>query len=196
MNFVCFCFVLQSSAIICGWYTSQLICLSRRNTGWDRSRCRYSRYLVNPSRAIHTNVLTHRALAAPPLSSVGHRHLQFDYDRNDLEFEEHLFKAQKVVFDQQEITDQFKQKAPAQNLDEAVKDLVTVLGEIEYEMGIQNIEAGQYKTAVFHFKLAASRNHAGAIFNLGLCYEQVKILHAFDSQCMELNRQKYVINYT
>lgn len=39
-------------------------------------------------------------------------------------------------------------------------------------MGIQNIEAGHYVTAVSHLKLATSHNHAGATFNLGLCYEQ------------------------
>lgn len=47
-----------------------------------------------------------------------------------------------------------------------------MLGDIEFEMGVQNINAGHYETAVSHLKLATSHNHAGATFNLGLCYEQ------------------------
>lgn len=45
------------------------------------------------------------------------------------------------------------------------------IGNIEFQMGMQNIHAHDPKTAVSHFKLATSHMHAGATFNLGVCYE-------------------------
>lgn len=54
----------------------------------------------------------------------------------------------------------------------AFKHLVSVLGEIEYQLGCRNLELGEYASAVSHLKLGTSHQHAGAAFNLGICYEQ------------------------
>lgn len=55
-----------SSAIICGWYTSQLMCMRRRNSrnGWN-SKCIYSKTIFTPSRAFHSNVLSHWVHTSP-----------------------------------------------------------------------------------------------------------------------------------
>lgn len=50
--------------------------------------------------------------------------------------------------------------------------MVKFLGETEFKLGLQNISAGRYRTAVSHLKLASRHHHVGATFNLGLCYEQ------------------------
>lgn len=48
---------------------------------------------------------------------------------------------------------------------------MTTLGRIEFDLGLQSLQANKNETAVSHFKLASSHHHAGATFNLGLCYE-------------------------
>lgn len=55
-----------SSAIVCGWYTSQLLCMRRRHltNGWN-SKCKYSKTILTPSHTFHSNVLSHWVLTAP-----------------------------------------------------------------------------------------------------------------------------------
>uniref|UniRef100_A0A182IJM5 Uncharacterized protein n=1 Tax=Anopheles atroparvus TaxID=41427 RepID=A0A182IJM5_ANOAO len=60
----------------------------------------------------------------------------------------------------------------SETVDGAFKNLLSVLGEIEFELGRRNLELGEYSAAVSHLKLGASHQHAGAAFNLGICYEQ------------------------
>lgn len=54
----------------------------------------------------------------------------------------------------------------------ACDNLITVVGEIEFQLGVNSLLGHNYSTAVSHFKLGASHDHPGALFNLGLCYEQ------------------------
>lgn len=56
-------------------------------------------------------------------------------------------------------------------VEQAVKELLSVLGEIEFQLGIKSINVGDFETGVSHFKLATSHQHAGATFNLGICFE-------------------------
>lgn len=64
------------------------------------------------------------------------------------------------------------------------------LGNIEFKLGLQNIQANEHKVAVSHFKLAVTHRHPGATFNLGVCYEQGRIkkqsLVCFESQQFNL----------
>ncbi|XP_058169081.1 uncharacterized protein LOC131284244, partial [Anopheles ziemanni] len=60
----------------------------------------------------------------------------------------------------------------SETVDGAFKNLLSVLGEIEFQLGRRNLELGEYSAAVSHLKLGASHQHAGAAFNLGICYEQ------------------------
>lgn len=150
-----------SSAILCGWYTSQFMCSNRRRAGWE-ARCNYSRFLLNTTRNIHTNIISHRALAAPPIQVA---HSKFNYIR---EFEEDLYDAKKII----QVNNEEAKEATEPTVESAVSDLLSVLGDIEYELGVNSIKAGQYKTAVSHLKLATSHHHPNATFNLGLCYEK------------------------
>lgn len=50
-------------------------------------------------------------------------------------------------------------------------DLLQVIGDIEFQLGIKSIEDDKYGVAASHFKLGTSHQHAGATFNLGICYE-------------------------
>lgn len=62
---------MQSSAIVCGWYTTQLYCMRRRNltrygdkNPWT-TKCSYARALRSPTQAFHSNLLSPWVLAAP-----------------------------------------------------------------------------------------------------------------------------------
>lgn len=64
------------------------------------------------------------------------------------------------------------EKHQSPTIESAMENLVSVIGEIEFQLGLQNLETGDYPTAVSHLKMGASHRHAGAAFNLGICYEQ------------------------
>lgn len=57
-------------------------------------------------------------------------------------------------------------------IDDAIRRLAFIVGELEFQMGVESILAGQYTEAVNHFNLSTSHNHPGGTFNLALCYEQ------------------------
>lgn len=46
-----------------------------------------------------------------------------------------------------------------------------MVGDIEFQLGVQHLQEEQYNVAAAHFKLGTSHHHSGATFNLGLCYE-------------------------
>lgn len=53
----------------------------------------------------------------------------------------------------------------------AVDNLISVLGDIEFRLAMQNLRANEPETAVSHLKLATTHRHPEAAFNLGVCYE-------------------------
>lgn len=57
-------------------------------------------------------------------------------------------------------------------IDDAIRQLAHIVGELEFQMGIESVMAGHYDDAVDHFKLSTSHKHPGGVFNLGICYEQ------------------------
>lgn len=64
-----------------------------------------------------------------------------------------------------------KQSGNQKTVDDAVQDLLKVIGDIEFQLGLQHVEAEQFSIAASHFKLGTSHHHVGATFNLGICYE-------------------------
>jgi tetratricopeptide (TPR) repeat protein len=53
-----------------------------------------------------------------------------------------------------------------------LSDLSDMVGELEFQAGVQNLLSGRYADAADHFKMSANANNASAIFNLALLYEQ------------------------
>lgn len=165
-------FNLQSSAIVCGWYTSQLLCMRRKHlVGWsENNRCRYSNALLTSTRSIHSNISSRVVYATPPLyadiaanrTSSG----QFVYNVNNTQ------DQQKDNAEAHIKVGDFSEENQKHAIENAVHNLCSTIGEIEFQFGTQNLIAGEYKTAVSHLKLATTHHHAGATFNLGLCYEQ------------------------
>lgn len=56
--------------------------------------------------------------------------------------------------------------------DDAVHNLLHILGDIEFQLGVASVQSDRYDLAVSHFKLATSHSHASAAYNLGVCYEE------------------------
>lgn len=57
-------------------------------------------------------------------------------------------------------------------IDDAIQQLARIVGEYEFQLGIESVLAGHFEDAADHFKLSTNHNHPGGIFNLAICYEQ------------------------
>ncbi|XP_063709496.1 DAP3-binding cell death enhancer 1-like [Culicoides brevitarsis] len=204
-----------SSALVCGWYASQLLCLHRRNPqhrGWD-SRCAYSRVFMNTNRALHTTLLARLAFASSPLYEANQQQQptrqfhrlkraetpdsqnsgdsgvfdakpsrsnspQFDFllhdDHEELrdlhKYVINVSNDEETYVEKPKKTEKSQENDPS-TVEQAVQNLLSVIGEIEFQLGIKSIRLGDYSTAVSHLKLATSHHHAAATFNLGVCAE-------------------------
>ncbi|CAH2054549.1 unnamed protein product, partial [Iphiclides podalirius] len=67
-------------------------------------------------------------------------------------------------------------------------DLGEVLNSIENRLGLAAIENGQHQDGLNLLRSAANRNHAPALFNLGLCYEIGLGVDIDEKMAMELYR--------
>jgi len=57
-----------SSALICGWYATQILCMQRRKFGWDSTtQNRYLKCLQVSTRAVHTNLIDSYLVQATPI---------------------------------------------------------------------------------------------------------------------------------
>ncbi|XP_052894614.1 uncharacterized protein LOC128301964 [Anopheles moucheti] len=221
--------ITWTSAIICGWYTTQLLCLHRRTRRYDRptfGKGITSQLLFAASEhrrlsarhceliAQHFGLRSAARLAAPfPKPSItdqnwavakeqqrsalvqtfapfipydGHDFVDYT-DRNRSELQRFVFQINNetkptVNAPKEEFVSltnnvpiakvQSQDVERTETIDDAFKNLLSVLGEIEYQLGCRNLELGDFDSAVSHLKLGTSHRHAGAAFNLGICYEQ------------------------
>lgn len=218
----------QSTAIITGFYASQLLCLYRRQRlGLETSRCYYSKYVLKTSQSIHQNVkylLTPAGQswlipALPKLEcpfkkraerklSVQKRHRIIDDELSDFKHfadpgynqYERFFQADTEFNDskssnlyninnnttniqaQKDLQKDGKKDNPTTHetaeekenaaIDEAIRQLAHIVGELEYQMGVESFSAGSFDDAFDHFKVSTHHNHPSGVFNLALCYEQ------------------------
>lgn len=195
--------ITWTSAIICGWYTSQLICLYRRNHKWEGPK--YLPYLISSAHKLphgfhnfqFQKCFPFSGPPAPQIEPIPERKessrnvklfgfpISTDFNDNFLQYDfnggpnsQFAFPVNNegnqkanVVHDLP-VVEEKSQEPPNSTVESAMKNLLTVVGEIEYQLGVQNLEVGNYETAISHLKLGASHQHAGAAFNLGICYEQ------------------------
>lgn len=200
--------ITWTSAIICGWYTSQLICLYRRNHKWEGPKClpflissahqlprnfphcflkaggssgndvgseQQQKNAYSEETTVQQQQVTFFGVPVPTakLSRLG----EFDFERfSEVRVVNHDPEeagAKKVQYGVQVANGAVPEPEPkSPTVGSAMENLVAVIGEIEYQLGVQNLEVGDYATAVSHLKLGTSHQHAGAAFNLGICFEQ------------------------
>ncbi|GAB0097247.1 hypothetical protein DMENIID0001_128750 [Sergentomyia squamirostris] len=161
--------ITASSAIICGWYTSQLLCLHRRRQlPWEHSK--YSFHPVihalapQQHRQFHTGVFNRVALAAPPkeYASIGDKIGDFPLDPAKFV---HNVSNDKVV-------DEPKNTSEKLSLRDAAQNLKTLLGDTHFNFGVHSLNESNFEEATYHFRLATLHRHPSAAFNLALCYER------------------------
>ncbi|KAJ8709154.1 hypothetical protein PYW07_008980 [Mythimna separata] len=83
----------------------------------------------------------------------------------------------------------------AQSIDTSNDDLGGVLNSIENRLGLASIENGQYQDGLSLLRSAAERNHAPAIYNLGLCYEKGLGVTANEKTAMELYKSAAALDH-
>lgn len=71
-----------------------------------------------------------------------------------------------------EVTVESSEEKEDTAINEAITKLAHIIGELEFQMGIESFLLEDYYDAIDHFKLSAHHNHPGGVFNLALCYEQ------------------------
>lgn len=211
----------QSTALITGFYASQLLCLYRRNQrlGFDVGRCYYSKYVLSTSHAVHRNVQQYlltpegqQRSILPKVSKFGcpfkkskrdavvpqsQSQLQSLVDREykDLLASDPGYKQYERFFESPKsypsdgvynINHQPKaeatKSAPAQQaepeleptaeekqdeaIDSAIRQLAQIVGELEYQLGVDSMLLGNLDDAIDHFVMSTNHNHPGGIFNL------------------------------
>ncbi|KAJ8711720.1 hypothetical protein PYW08_008674 [Mythimna loreyi] len=82
-----------------------------------------------------------------------------------------------------------------QSIDTSDDDLGGVLNSIENRLGLASIENGQYQDGLSLLRSAAERNHAPAIYNLGLCYEKGLGVTANEKTAMELYKSAAALDH-
>ena len=242
---VCLLFIFhQSTALIAGFYASQLLCLYRRNQHFDPKKCFYGRYLQHKNKLLHRKLLCYEQSKAQNRShpkSVKYsgcplkRKIQDrrakkadeknrQYPKTDDEFKafteefaslnlfdkrfERFFKADddltigghRKVFYKVNNDDtlfkpkEYKESTSADNTnsvksdlsadqqqqqkseDEAINEILTslseMIGEQEFQMGVDCVMHEHYEEAAEHFRMSSSSNNASACYNLALLYEQ------------------------
>uniref|UniRef100_A0A1L8DCF8 Putative extracellular protein sel-1 n=1 Tax=Nyssomyia neivai TaxID=330878 RepID=A0A1L8DCF8_9DIPT len=156
--------ITWSSAIICGWYTSQLLCMRRRHLAWERrSEFHPAIYgLLPPHRNFHTGALSRIAFASPVKELKGIKSTDFPLDPS------------KFIYNvnNDDTHDEPKSSTEKLTVRDAARDLKSLIGDTHFNFAVQSINGSNYEDAVFHFRLATFHRHPSATFNLGLCYER------------------------
>ncbi|XP_045778876.1 uncharacterized protein LOC123876628 [Maniola jurtina] len=78
---------------------------------------------------------------------------------------------------------------------ESSDDLGEVLNSIENRLGLAAIENGQHQDGLNLLRSAANRNHAPALYNLGLCYELGMGVEIDEKMAMELYRSAAALQH-
>lgn len=79
--------------------------------------------------------------------------------------------------------------------DNSGDDLGEVLNSIENKLGLAAIENGQYQAGLNLLRSAANRNHAPAMYNLGLCYENGLGVSTNDKIAMEFYKSAAALKH-
>ncbi|CAK1593850.1 unnamed protein product [Parnassius mnemosyne] len=149
--------ITWSSALVIGWYTSQLIHLKlkyKHNTSLKRcqpTNCLlstlhpYIDYFSKSAVSLNSSKAIEKAIANIPLQV-------------------HL-----ISNEHKEVNE--KPASSCNSSSSTDDELGDVLNSIENRLGLAAIENGQHQDGLNLLRSAANRNHAPALFNLGLCYE-------------------------
>lgn len=177
--------ITWSSALVFGWYTSQLIHFSFKKQDIEKKR-----------NGFHKNRFLLECL--PFLASIGKRDLKPLNIQS--QFEDPLFNNPPIVHlisnDQNEECDPNSSTTTCTSSSQkSENDLGEVLNSIENKLGLAAIESGQHQDGLNLLRSAAHRNHAPALYNLGLCYELGLGVVVNEKMAMELYRSAAALKH-
>ncbi|XP_068619850.1 uncharacterized protein [Battus philenor] len=160
--------ITWSSALVLGWYTSQLIHLKHKRKKCHPMNCWFStlhpylNYLSKNVKSLNSSTRIQKAIA-------------------DVRFNVTLISNEHKANENNENTN----SKSSSNSDDALRE---VLNSIENRLGLAAIKNGQHQDGLNMLRSAANHNHAPAQFNLGLCYENGLGVTIDEKMAMELYR--------
>lgn len=204
--------ITWSTALIFGFYTSQLVCLYKRKHRFDnQEKCSYTKFFCIKNQQLHKKFLftpyEHKKQNYVEKESNCNLHVsdrnklarileriyelkKYDdkiniagqeeffenrfqnfFDDDILQFGLHHVNNDKSKARQNEKQDITSITQDDEVLENAFSCITKIIGEIELQLGIECIRAGNFEGAVEHFKMSTNSNNNSACFNLALLYE-------------------------
>ncbi|XP_075984789.1 uncharacterized protein LOC142982254 [Anticarsia gemmatalis] len=176
--------ITWSGALVLGWYTSQLIHLklkyhlrvNHKSCLTVNDLCSYIQPYINRG---NKNIFL--VNTAPQIErAVADFNLPVRWVSNDRNGNNNEKSTNSGSSSSQENSDD---------------DLGEVLNSIENKLGLAAIENGQYQDGLSLLRSAASRNHAPAMYNLGLCYENGLGVTINEKMAMELYKSAAALKH-
>ncbi|XP_049886168.1 uncharacterized protein LOC126380649 [Pectinophora gossypiella] len=173
--------ITWSGALVVGWYTSQLIHLKLK-------------YLSKQQKKDHLCNNTLLSLLHPYINCVNKSPVYLN-SASQIEKVVQTFTP-KVHFISNEQSEASKESSNSSGNTAPPEDnLGDVLNSIENKLGLAAIENGQHKDGLNLLRSAANRNHAPALYNLGLCYEMGLGVSINEKTAMELYRSAAALEH-
>ncbi|XP_050354808.1 uncharacterized protein LOC126776375 [Nymphalis io] len=155
--------ITWSSALVFGWYTSQLIHLKFKKQSNDKTQSIPRNNGILELSPIF-NTFSKKTLNPLDLT------VQLNKSVDPIQPTVHFISNEHI-----EQNDKGRSSSSGSNitgtLETSDNDLGEVLNSIENRLGLAAIENGQPQDGLNLLRSAANRNHAPAIYNLALCYE-------------------------
>lgn len=180
--------ITWSGALVLGWYTSQIIHLKLKNhLRVNQSKCLTVNDIISSLKPHVTNGENNNFyLTSPPkLSAVV----------SDFVPTVELVSNDSGHCESGSENEKYAQSGSSTSHDSSVDDLGEVLNSIENKLGLAAIENGQYQDGLNLLRSAANRNHAPAMFNLGLCYENGLGVSTNEKMAMKLYKSAAALKH-
>lgn len=205
LNYTWFSAITWSSALVLGWYTSQLVHLNFKKKCQKNSKNPFCVLLTKRIFCTNGTILKQCSLQSLPSSETTPATLS-KYENNFLNYDKYLPKYDEYLPKYDSFTlhsvsnDQEKKKTSSDSSEESsgvhsdlsadsdTEKLSDVLNSIENKLGLAAIEQGNHEDGLSLLRSAAKRNHPPALYNLGLCYEMGIGMAADDKMAMQLYR--------
>lgn len=175
--------ITWSSALVVGWYVSQVIHLKHKYCLKENENSKKCKTFHSLTSALY-----------PYVTSVNKNAI---YSNSVSKIEKAInafIPTVHLVTNEQEGSSESPNSKSSTNTDNT-NDLNNVLNSIENRLGLAAIENGQHKEGLNLLRSAANRNHAPALYNLGLCYEMGLGVPVDEKMAMELYRSAAALEH-
>lgn len=171
--------ITWSSGLIIGWYTSQLIHIKYKyHSNQYQKKCPTLSHIVNSLRPYFICSINNGFHQTSPV--------RIEKIISTFTPSVHSISNEKIEESEENLTER---KNSSEN------DLGQVLNSIENQLGLAAIENGHYEDGLNLLRSAANRDHAPALYNLGLCYEMGLGVSVNEKMAMELYKSAATLHH-